>query len=61
MHDAEELPHVEEVPLLDFNLVPCKCGHSMFKHLHIDVGGDGKEYDRCTLCPCRVFRPDPNA
>lgn len=34
----------------------CKCGHAMNKHLHINVGGDGREYDRCTLCPCRVFR-----
>lgn len=36
----------------------CKCGHPISKHLHINVGGDGRERDRCTLCPCRVFRAD---
>jgi hypothetical protein len=34
----------------------CKCDHLMGKHLHVNLGGDTKEYGRCTLCPCRQFR-----
>lgn len=34
----------------------CKCGHLMVKHLHVNLGGDGREYGTCTLCPCRLFR-----
>lgn len=34
----------------------CTCGHAMAKHLHVFLGGDGREYSSCTLCPCRLFR-----
>lgn len=36
----------------------CKCGHPMEKHLLINVRVGQKERDRCTLCPCRLFRQE---
>lgn len=34
----------------------CKCDHLMVKHIHVNLGGDGREYGNCSLCPCRLFR-----
>lgn len=39
----------------------CRCVHELRKHLHVQGDGDGPEYGRCKLCPCRVFRRDAEA
>lgn len=34
----------------------CMCDHGMRKHVHVNLGGDGREYGPCSVCPCRTFR-----
>lgn len=57
MSAAEPTPEDwDEVAEVVYDLPPCVCGHAMTKHLLIPVRVGQKERDRCTLCPCRLYR-----